>query len=114
VATLIDEFLEIKRHYGSPIEKRAYKGMTASEFIERLILKRPLSFMGPKDETLARDNKIVRNARRLWPLVGTEKETKPLVLKDSLSYDEIPISALLGVSSATYFIHSGRRGNESM
>ena len=113
VLALINAFLSIKREFGTPIEKDLYHGMTREQFIERLILKRPLSFVGPDDQTLARDTNgsPIPNASELWPLVGTTRETKPLILQDYLSYDEIAISALLGVSSPTYFINSGGRFN---
>jgi hypothetical protein len=84
-----------------------------NEFIQRLIIKRPLSFVGPHDSTLGRDGQVVPSAAQKWPLVGTEHEQTPLLLKDYLSYDEIAIAALIGVSSPTYFINSGTRDNSA-
>jgi hypothetical protein len=85
--------------------------MSPNEFIKRLISKRPLSFMCCNDETIGRDGVYIRDAERLWPLVGTENEESPLILEEYLSYEEIAISAFLGVSSPTYFINSGGRSN---
>ena len=111
VLSLIDDFLRIKTTFGSSIEQYFYVGMSRETFIERLILKRPLSFMGSTDETLGRDGRMIEDADKLWPLVGTEEEETPLVLEEYLSYDEMAISALIGVSSPTYFINSGGRYN---
>ena len=111
VVQLIENFLRVKIEFGSVIERDLYSNMTTKEFVQRLVLKRPLSFMGPNDETIARDGQPVRGASRKWRLVGTEHQKEPLLLQDYLSYDEIAIAALLGVSSPTYFINSGARAN---
>jgi hypothetical protein len=111
VLELIHEFLQVKVQFGSAVEKSLYKEMTQEGFIQRLILKRPLSFIGTSDDTLGRDARMVPNAANLWRHVGTEHEKEPLVLGEYLSYDEIVISALIGVSSPTYFINSGGRFN---
>jgi hypothetical protein len=108
---LIDDYLKIKLKSGSSIEQELYRGMTWEDLIKRLIVKRPLSFMCANDDTMGRDGAYIRDAERLWPLVGTANEEKPLVLSEYLSYDEIAIGALLGVSSPTYFINSGGRNN---
>ena len=114
VLCLIDDFLQVKLRYGSSIEKALYDGMTHRQFIQRLIVKRPLSFMNASDNTLGRDNRFVSGAATKWRLVGTASEAEPLLLKDYLSYDEIAISALIGVSSPTYFINSGSRDNSAI
>jgi hypothetical protein len=111
VFELIDEFLQIKAQFGSAVEKSLYKEMTQDGFIRRLILKRPLSFMGANDDTLGRDGRMVPNAANLWRQVGTGHEKEPLVLGEYLSYDEMALSALIGASSPTYFINSGGRFN---
>ena len=111
VLSLIRDFISVKLEFGSAIERRLYENMTEREFLQRLVRKRPLSFMGSEDETIARDGRRVRNASRKWRLVGTQHEEAPLLLEDYLSYDEMAISALIGVSSRTYFINSGSRTN---
>lgn len=67
--------------------------------------------MCSNDETVGRSGVYIRNAERLWSLVGTAKEEPPLLLEEYLSYEEITISAFLGVSSPTFFINSGGRSN---
>src|SRR5947207_1798750 len=111
IFSLIRDFIRIKLEFGSAIERVLYENMTEREFVQRLIVKRPLSFMGSADETIARDGQPVQNASRKWRLVGTQDQEEPLVLQDYLSYDEMAISALIGVSSPTYFINSGSRIN---
>lgn len=49
-----------------------------------------------------------------FDLIGTENETAPLVLKDLQSYDEMGLSSLLAVSTPTFFINSGSRGNRAI
>lgn len=114
VLQLINEFLRIKLQFGSSIEKDLYANLTWKQFVQRLVSKRPLTFVGPNDSTTGRDGQYIPDAARKWRLVGMEKEEEPLVLRDYLSYDEIAISALLGVSSPTYFINPGDRGNEGI
>ena len=46
-----------------------------------------------------------------WEKIGTPSESPPLVLEDCLSYDEIKLSALLSVSSFSYFVNDGDRNN---
>lgn len=43
--------------------------------------------------------------------IGTAEESRPLVLKDLQSYDEMPLASLLAVSTPTHFINTGSRGN---
>src|ERR1700738_723789 len=68
VLNLIDDFLSVKLEYGSSIELSLYTGMSQRQFLQRLILKRPLSFVGADDATLGRDGQMVANAARKWPL----------------------------------------------
>jgi len=46
--------------------------------------------------------------------IGTESEQPPLILKDYLSYGEMQVSALLGVSVPTHFINKGDRKNRGI
>lgn len=105
VLNLINGFLNVKIKFGSSLEQDLYTSMETKDFVRRLVLKRPLTFVG-------RDGQLVQNALHQWPLVGKEHEENPLLLKDYLSYDEIAIAALVGVSSPTYFINSGGRDNK--
>jgi Domain of unknown function (DUF4804) len=75
------------------------------------VAKRPFSFFGRSDATLTRDGQVAENAETLWSLVGKEAEREPLILRDYLSYDEMAISALIGISSPTYFVNVGAPSN---
>ena len=46
--------------------------------------------------------------------VGTDAEAPPLTLDATLSYDEIALAALLGVSVPTHFINNGDRFNNGV
>jgi len=106
--TLINSFLNYKRQFGSPKEKKLYAEMDQNAFIDRLLTKRPLSFWAAKDNALLRNGE---NVTGNFQAIGTENEKPPLILKDYLSYDEMQVSALLGVSVPTYFINKGDRKN---
>ncbi len=111
VTGLIESFLAYKLVYGTPIEKRVYKNMSMLEFVNRLLEKRPLMFMTDKDQY------ILRNGAKGFggfEALGTAQEKAPLVLKDYISYDEMQVAALLGVSVPTYFINDGDRNNQAI
>ncbi|CEO99311.1 hypothetical protein PBRA_001217 [Plasmodiophora brassicae] len=110
VLELIDKFLTYKRGSGTDIERSIYQSMTRDEFVARLICNRPLSFMSASDTTLLRTR--VRPRGSDWFLVGMPSENESSIQMSSyLTYDEMAISALLGVSSPTTFINSGGRYN---
>ncbi len=111
VLSLIDGFLIYKKEYGSTVEKTVYKTMNRYAFIDRLITQRPLMFMLPEDSYILRSGERGSGG---FEAIGTEKEKAPLVLQDYLSYDEMQIAALLGVSTPTYFINRGDRNNKGL
>jgi hypothetical protein len=108
VAILIGRFLAFKKAHGTSREKKLYKDMSPTEFITRLLSKRPLAFTGAKDTALLRSGQLISGG---FLTIGTKNERAPLVLADYLSYDEMQIAALLGVSSPTCFINNGSRDN---
>lgn len=65
------------------------------------------------DQTVLRDGTAIGNAATEWDRVGTESEQNNnyLRLAEYLSYDEIMLGSLLGVSSPSYFINDGDRNN---
>ncbi|KAI8117793.1 hypothetical protein CVS40_10394 [Lucilia cuprina] len=112
VLYLIIDFLEHKLRYGSPCERKLYKNITICEFVQRLLTKRCVSFVGTDDDYL-----LITGATgfgRQYLKVGTPEEREPLILANVLSYDEIKISALLTVSSKTEFINDGDRYNKGL
>ena len=122
VLLLIHHFINIKKKYGTKIEKELYKTMTMTQFFDRLATKRSVAFYQPNDRYLLRNGHKHSNK---WYLIGTEKESeitdldkinnitidKKPKLSEYLSYDELLISALCGISSPTHFINDGSRRN---
>lgn len=113
---LVNEFLDHKREHGSAVEKALYGdagSWTWKQQVRRLLEKRPLQFMGGSDSTILRDGRYVGSLWKEWDRVGTDAEvsSKYLRLRDYLSYDEIMLGSLLGVSGPSYFINDGNRYN---
>jgi len=123
---LVHHFLLVKRAYGSEVEKKLYADMNVCEFMDRIASKRAVVFFQSWDTYLLRNG---HNAAGEWELVGTDHESKDddheatkkyvhavskgkkPTLRDCLSYDELLISALCGISSWTHFINNGDRSN---
>lgn len=109
--------MQYKLANGSEIEKKLYKGMSQYDLVARLIVKRCLHFVQEHDYTVLRNgiNSHDANLRAEWLRVGTGEEYKNewIKLEDYLSYDEMMLASLLGVSSPAFFINSGTRGNKA-
>lgn len=107
---LLEAFLELKRELGSPTEREVYAGLDARGLITRLLHKRPLAFLNPQDSYLLRDG--TRGVGG-FELVGSHDERHPLNLADLQSYDEMALSALIGVSVPVHFVNAGSRHNRA-
>ena len=114
VQQLIADFLNFKKEYGTDIEKKVYAPMDEVSFIHRLLTKRPLVFQTEHDSFLLRDGKTTQLAGISDPFeaIGTPGQTSPITLDEYISYDEMQLSALLGVSTPTAFINDGSRMNK--
>ena len=112
---LVDAFLAEKRQNGSRHEKELYStdGFTWRNEVSRLIEQRPLVFMGSTDHTILRDGTQLHKSTDEWDRNGTAEQhlNERLTLKDYLSYDEIMLGSLIGVSGPSYFINDGNRHN---
>lgn len=108
----VERFLAHKKTQGSIVEKSLYQDMTVLQFIVRLLKQRPLMFMTEYDQYLLRGAQSKGSGG--FEKIGTEAEQKPLVLKDYLSYDEMYVAALVGMSCPTYFINKGDRANNGV
>ncbi|KAJ1566026.1 hypothetical protein HK405_011083, partial [Cladochytrium tenue] len=116
---LVEAFLDHKRRLGSPHEKAIY---CTPEFgwrdeVARLLLKRPLVFMKADDTTVLRDGtRIPGDATKEWDRNGTDQQhrNKLLTLAEYLSYDEIMLSSLMGVSGPSFFVNDGNRHNKGV
>lgn len=108
---LIEDFIAFKKEHGSSKEKELYLQMNMNQFIDRLIEKRPYMFMGSEDFSILRNGKMGKGG---FEGIGTDHENPILSLEDYLSYDEMELSALLCMSTPTYFINSGSRKNKGV
>ena len=114
---LVEAFLAFKREHGSSHEKRLYEtpdSFTWRHEVSRLIKKRPLVFMGGMDHTMLRDGMIIDDTpTEEWDRNGTDQQylNRYLKLHEYLSYDEIMLGSLIGVSGPSFFINDGNRYN---
>jgi hypothetical protein len=118
---LVEKFLAHKRAHGSIYEKALYtaKDFTWKSLVSRLIAKRPLAFVGAYDHTLLRDGTDVSlgpnspSSNLEWNRNGTESQDRNecIRLDEYLSYDEIMLGSLMGVSGPSHFINDGDRYN---
>lgn len=106
---LCSKFLIFKREHGTNIERNYYKNKSVKDLIDRLLKKRAVTFMEPSDTHLLLDGTRGLNN---WSTIGKVCEKPPLIFEKYLSYDEIKLSALLSVSSYSYFINDGNRFNK--
>lgn len=114
---LVEDFLSHKRMHGSKFEKQLYtNNFTWQNEVSRLIEKRPLMFMGASDLTMLRDGSSIADETQEWDRNGTDAQSKNrfLTLENYLSYDEIMLSSLIGVSSPSFFINDGNRYNRAI
>ena len=112
VRLFLEQFLHYKKQNGTDQEKALYATMSVQQFLVRLLEQRPLMFMTGKDEYLLRSNNM--HGYGGFEAIGTDAEHSPLIIKDYLSYDEMAVAALIGLSSPTYFINDGARNNRGI
>lgn len=74
-----------------------------------------MAFLTGSDHTLLRDGSQLSDALNEWDRNGTNQQhfNRVLTLEEYLSYDEIFLSSLIGVSGWTYFINRGSRNNHA-
>jgi hypothetical protein len=118
--SLLSGFLELKLEHGSAAEQAIYSslaggresgggmGCEEEEALQRLLTKRPLAFLTAADTYLLKNGASGAGG---FDAVGSDAECFPLLLRDCLSYDEMQLASLVGISSPTHFINSGSRGN---
>eukprot|EP00854_Cymbomonas_tetramitiformis_P009099 gene9099-10781_t len=105
---LVEGFLQLKRSTGSEREQLVYTHMSPADLIARLLKQRPIVFFGANDRFQLRDG---QGGVGGFEDVGGLEESGNLRLDDLLSYDEMQLSALLGVAGRTHFINCGGRDN---
>ncbi|XP_061403046.1 uncharacterized protein LOC133338935 [Musca vetustissima] len=83
--------------------------MSLETFIQRLLTKRCVAFVGPMDAYMLMNGRVGYGLD--YDLIGSDEEKEPLVLSNCLSYDEVKLSAFLSVSSYSELINDGNRKN---
>uniref|UniRef100_A0A1I8PIF1 Uncharacterized protein n=1 Tax=Stomoxys calcitrans TaxID=35570 RepID=A0A1I8PIF1_STOCA len=96
-----------------PKEQNLYTGMSLSNFVQRLLDKRCVAFVGDSDSYLLLDGEK-GEGHKSYPNVGQPNENGPLILKNCLSYDEVKLSALLSISSLSELLNDGNRFNNGI
>ncbi|KAI0141832.1 hypothetical protein GGR57DRAFT_486506 [Xylariaceae sp. FL1272] len=111
---LVYAFLKHKVKFGSNAEQTFYgkQDWNWQRQVRRLIKKRALVFLNSSDFTVLRDGRRLGNVSAQWDRVGTNNELLDGVrFPDYLSYDEMMLSSLIGVSGPSHFINDGNRHN---
>ena len=108
VAALLGAFLDVKRERGSTIERALYASMTPPQLLTRMLARRPLVFYTGADYWKLRSGATGGGG---FDAVGTDAEAPPLTLDAVQSYDEMALSALVGVATPTHFCNRGGRRN---
>ena len=75
---------------GTSLEQTLYRNMTIAEFVQRLLTKRCVTFVGFYDTYILISGETGCGLKYLK--VGTEEEEEPLTLERVLSYDEIKVT----------------------
>lgn len=112
VWALAEAFLALKREAGSCKERALYVAMDVQHFITRLLSQRPLAFVSPCDRYKLPTGEVGVGSEKFLA-IGTDEELEPFVLANYLSYDEMQVSALLGVAVPSFFINTGRYDNDA-
>jgi hypothetical protein len=111
VLEFLGDFIALKRESGTAIEQALYVTLDPSTLITRLLTQRPLMFMTAVDQFVLKSGFDGADAAG-FDAIGTADERAPLHLASLLSYEEMQVSALIGVSSSCHFINDGSRGNQ--
>ncbi|CRK95983.1 CLUMA_CG009424, isoform A [Clunio marinus] len=91
--------------------KVIYKDFKAPQLIKRLLMKRPLVFCNNDDYNVLRINQPkIQSGKVKWDKIAKNldkyDENSPY-LREYISYDEILLSALVSISTPTYFVSDG-------
>lgn len=109
-------FLAYVKVNGTKTQKRVYDQLdwSCERFLARLIEKRPLAFFGAGDTTLLRNGKYLGSATKEWDRIGSNHESHDIAMEDYLTYEEMMISSLIGVSGYTPYLNDGSRRNKGI
>lgn len=111
------DFLTHKRTHGTKTEKKVYAEQIewdVERFFARLIRQRPLSFYRKGDTTLLRNHKHLISATSAWDRVGSDNEHHDIPIEYYLTYEEMMVLSLIGVSGYTPYLNDGNRYNRGV
>lgn len=95
--------------------RAVYSNMTAAGLVKRLLTKRPIVFLNSTDENILRENPLsLRSGKDKWNNVARNLEYVQAgwpYLQEYISYDEMTLSALVNMSTPTYFVSDGSLRN---
>lgn len=111
VIDLINDFIAFKSQYSAHAAFFAQFQNKPINYINRLLTKRPICFFGPSDTTFfSFDNQyLFKNKEDVQHFI--EDKMSNDAIKYYISYDEMCISALIGLCSPTFCINDGNRYN---
>lgn len=119
VYQLAKDVLNVRQSIGTEAEQKVLEGVDVNGFIDRLLEKRPLVFMGRNDHYKLRvkapDSTLFPTGILGWlppsspPFDSVQDDTASL--REYISYEEMAVSALLGVAVHSPFINDGNRYN---
>ena len=90
IITISNTPIPIASFLGYPLEQELYQTMPLTDFVQRLLAKRCVTFMNPDDQYLLITGER-GVAKDVYLKVGTPEEQEPLVLRDVISYDEVKV-----------------------
>ncbi|KAI1395823.1 hypothetical protein F4819DRAFT_500717 [Hypoxylon fuscum] len=118
---LVAGFIAHKMQHGTNTEKQIYvAGWTPEKQISRLFTRRAITFSGEADSYTNRLGHPIKTTESrktwgdFWDRVGTDNESKGLNLGSYLSYDEMLLGSLIGISGPSFFINDGNRKNRAV
>ncbi len=101
VIRLLEDFIEAKKNSTFSPERVLYSDMTVEKLVSRLMLKRPVVFFTGSDSYKLRNGHEGHGGFENFH----ERDEGPIQLAEYISYDEMQLSALMGVSVRTHFIN---------
>jgi len=111
ILRLMSDFIDIKRNHGHDPEKEVYNNIDIITLAHRIATCRCITFVGHNDSYILRDG---TEGSGSWKSIGTNDEKEPKILRNYMSYDELLLSAMGGISSPTHFINTGNRNNRGI
>lgn len=112
---LLRDFLKIKTvgDHSTQAEKTLYAAMTPGQLVTRLITKRLMGFCSPNDTPQERPGTELTKEQKKTRYFKEHYEDED-VLREYITYDEMELGAVLGVSVPTHAINAGGRFNRGI